>query len=60
MKKGDYRVFNFSSKSVHVIINDEKAVIQPGKPADISSASWKSGTLDMEVRFGLRGEGLRQ
>jgi hypothetical protein len=61
MKAGDYRIFNLSRRNAYVVMNDEKAIIQPGKPADISSASWRSGTLDMEVRFGLREEeGLRQ
>ncbi len=61
MKAGDYRVFNLSRRNAYIVMNDEKEIIQPGKPADISSASLKSGTLDMEVRFGLREEeGLRQ
>ena len=61
MKAGDYRIFNLSSRNAYVIMNEEKAIVQPGKPADISSAAWQAGTLDMEVRFGLREEeGMRQ
>jgi hypothetical protein len=61
MKQGDYRVFNFSRKSVYAIMDSKKAVIQPGKPFDLSSSVWRSRTLDMEVKIGLNeGDGLRQ
>ena len=61
MKAGDYRIFNLSGKNAYIIMNEEKAIAHPGKPVDISSAAWKAGTLDMEVRFGLReAEGMRQ
>lgn len=61
MKAGDYRIFNFSGRNAYVVMNDEKNIVQPGKPADVSCPEWRSGTLDMEVRFGLsEDQGLRQ
>lgn len=57
MKEGDYRVFNLSKQTVYAILNDKKATIQPGKPINLSSSSWRSDTLDMNVKFGLKDGG---
>ena len=61
MKSGDYRIYNFARKGVYVVMNKAKAIIQPGKSADITSTSLQSDIQDMVVRFGLKdGDGLRQ
>lgn len=57
MKAGDYRLFNMSKQQVLVVMNEQKAVIEPRSIADVSDASWKSDVIDMQVQLGVKDEG---
>ncbi len=53
LKEGDYRIFNLSHQTVYAILDNRKATIHPGKPVDLSSPAWRTGTMDMEVKLGV-------
>lgn len=57
LKEGDYRIFNLSHQTVYAVLAGKKATVPPGKPVDLSSASWRTDTMDMEVKLGLRDQG---
>jgi hypothetical protein len=53
LKEGDYRIFNLSRQTVHAVLGGRKATIHPGQPVNLSSPSWRTDTMDMEVKLGL-------
>jgi hypothetical protein len=49
-KAGDYRFFNFCTKTLSVIIGTEKFALAPGKDQVISSQAWRESVLDLPMQ----------
>jgi hypothetical protein len=49
-KAGDYRFFNFSSKTLSLILSDKRFAVAPGKDVSVSNAAWRDAVLDLPVQ----------
>lgn len=49
-KAGDYRFFNFCTKTLSVIIGSERFTIDPGKDRVVSSQAWRESVLDLPMQ----------
>lgn len=57
-KAGDYRMFNFSSQKVFVIMGEDKKIsVGKGKEAVVSSSKWRKEIMDMPIKMGISREG---
>jgi len=51
LREGDYRVFNFSSKAVSVILGDQKFTVAPRKDKVVKDSKWHGETLALPLRI---------
>ena len=49
-RAGDYRFFNFSSKSLSTILGEQRFAIEPGKDKIVSDQSWRGDVLDLSIK----------
>lgn len=49
-KAGDYRFFNFGTKTLSLIIGGEKFTLNPGKDRVVSSQAWRESVLDLPMQ----------
>lgn len=50
---GDYRVFNFSQKTLSLILGSEKCAITPGANEILSNAQWKTEVTELDVMIAI-------
>ena len=49
-KPGDYRFFNFCTKTLSLIIGEEKFTLDPGKDRIVSNREWRESILDLPMQ----------
>jgi len=50
---GDYRFFNFSHKTVSVILGERKFAVKPGQETTVKDASWKKEVSEIDVAMAI-------
>ena len=56
-KAGDYRFFNFCSRTLSLIVGSEKFTLAPGKDGIASSQAWREAVLDLPMRVATVEDG---
>ncbi len=59
-RAGDYRIFNFSEKSVSLILGSAKFALKPGEDKIVSDAALQQETLDVVVQIAQITDGTPQ
>ena len=49
-RAGAYRFFNFSDRTLSMMVGDQKFAIAPGKNASASNSKWREAVLDLPVQ----------